>query len=160
MTGSRSWLRVVRVIVIAAGVVSVILIVAKSLDPDAYFYYRFQDRSRWHHPTGSVAVIAAFTLLETAIAYIVFGVTRPGRVWARALPALLLLVPWGYTLGAYVIHAPAFYLLHVVWVWLLISCLTLAVLASGAAHGCSALAHRRAHRASQPLSWEGPDRSC
>ena len=135
MPGIWSWANAARVIVIVAGILAVTTIVAISLDPDAYFYYCDADRSTWRHPTEGVVITAVFTVIETGIAYLVLGVRRGGRVWMRALLALLLLVPWGGFLLQGVVHAPVFYMLHILWIWVLIGCMAVAVVVSGAAHG-------------------------
>lgn len=127
-------LRVVRLVIVGAGLATLTLIVATSLDRGAYFYYRFQDRTQWEYPTAGVAMVAVATLCETALLYFVFGLAKPGRVWARACLALLILAPWSWWVSEFIVNAPGYWQFHVVWVWLVIVSLTVGLVASGLQH--------------------------
>jgi hypothetical protein len=127
-------LRVARLLVLGAGLAAITAIVTTSLDREAYFFYRDQDRTQWEYPSGGVAFVVVMTALETAIAYAVFAVQKPGRVWMRALGGLGLLIPWNLLASQFVVHAPGFWLLHLLWLWLLIAIVALAVLISGMSH--------------------------
>jgi len=56
--------RTAKVAVIGTGIVALIWMVVTSLDRNSYFYYLHQDRSRWEHPTSSVAFIAGAMALS------------------------------------------------------------------------------------------------
>lgn len=126
--------RIPRILILGAGAIAVASIILNSLDRTAYFYYRFQDRTKWEHPTVGVAILAGAAVLETGVAYWVFGMARPGRVWRRALLGLAVLTPWGWFLGLTVIHAPGFYIIHFLWVWLLMVSLACGAALSGGSH--------------------------
>ena len=119
--------------VIGAGVVALIWMVVTSLDRNSYFYYLRQDRSRWEYPTSSVAFIGVAMALETILAYFVLARERPWRMWARALAGLGILVPWGWWISEFIVHAPGYWIVHILWVWLLIALLALSALLSGVA---------------------------
>jgi hypothetical protein len=128
-------LRVVRLVIVGAGLASLTWIVATSLDRRSYFYYGFQDRyGQWEYPTAGVAMVAFATLCETALLYFVFGLTKPGRIWTRGFVALLILAPWSWWVSEFIVHAPGYWLLHVLWVWLVIASLAVGVVASGLQH--------------------------
>jgi len=136
-------IRAARLGVIGAGLAAIVIIVASSLNRDAYFYYRFQDRARWEYPTGGVVLVAAVTAIETAIAYAVLAIKRPGRMWMRALAGLGVMVPWGWCVSEVIVHLPGFWIMHVLWVWLLIVVFGLAALVSAGLHAYSRLARQR-----------------
>jgi hypothetical protein len=128
---------------VGAGVLAIAMIVVSSLDPAQYFSgYDPRHPMRWEHPTKAVAITVAAAFLETAIGFTVFGLRGPGRMWARALVGLVALLPWGWHVGRFVIHAPGFWIVHVLWVWLVVLSLVLAATVSGARHVYS-LAHTR-----------------
>jgi len=55
---------------------------------------------------------------------------------------LALLVPWGWWVSEFVVHAPGFWLLHIVWVWLIIATVAIAAVVSGGAHAYSLFRER------------------
>jgi hypothetical protein len=120
--------------VVLAGLSALVWIVGTSLDPKSYFSYARQGRTGWEHPTSSVAFIAVAVILETALAYFVFALRRPWHIWARALVGLAVLAPWGWWVSEFVVHAPGYWILHIMWVWLLIALLTVGAMFSGARH--------------------------
>lgn len=73
-------------------------------------------------------------LLETALAYFVLALRRPWRLWARAVVGLAVLVPWGWWVSEFVVHAPGYWILHMLWVWILIVLLALSALLSAGTH--------------------------
>ncbi len=109
-------------------------IVVMSFDRRTYFSYRHQYPALWEHPTTDVVLVALATLVETAVACFVFGSEYLGRTWRRGLVGLLILVPWGCLLSMVIIHSPGFWMLHILWVWLLVACMALAALLSGVLH--------------------------
>jgi hypothetical protein len=134
-----------RLIIVLAGVCMATVIIRNSLDPANYFRYGFERHveREWEHPTFGVALVALATLLEAAATYFVFAVGRPGRVWMRGAGMLFVLVPWNAIMSDAVVHAPGFYILHVLWLWAV-----LAVILPGT--GLSLFAHLlerlRSHR--------------
>jgi hypothetical protein len=105
---------------LGAALTAITVTIVVSLNPRNYFYYRLEDREKWTYPLAGVALIVALILLETALTYLVFTARRPSLLWIRALLGLLILGPWGFFVAMWVVHAPMFYLLHIVYVWLLI----------------------------------------
>lgn len=102
--------RVARLVIVGGGLTALTWIVSISFDRRSYFYYRFEDRTQWEHPTAGVALIAFATLFETALLYFVFGLAKPGRVWARACLALWILAPWSWWVSEFIVHAPGYWL--------------------------------------------------
>jgi hypothetical protein len=124
------------VLILLCGALMIALIVRNSLDPDNYFRYAFERKTAepWEHPTGAVAFVALATLLESATMCFVLALTRPGRVWMRGAASLVVLVPWSAVSSAVIVHAPGFYLLHVVWLWGVLAVVVVAVTVSMAMH--------------------------
>jgi hypothetical protein len=135
--------RMMRLAIIAAGLIAAIKIVVTSLDPTTYFFYRQQDRSRWEYPAFGVGFVVLAVAVETGILYGVLAVEKPGRVWMRGLAALAALLPWGLVVSTFVVHAPGFWLLHLIWVWVLILIIGASVLSSGAVHAYGVLRSNR-----------------
>ena len=125
-----------------AGASAVCSIVALSLNRDFYFYYSDEDIPKWRHPTVAVAFLIGAAVLETAAAYWVLGATPLRRAWVRALLAMIPLSLWGAILVPGVIHAPRFYLAHLIWVWGLLTSLGVAALLFGGVHAYSLLRDR------------------
>jgi hypothetical protein len=140
-------LRIARLAIIGAGLIAAVTIVLASIDRSAYFYYRWQDPTQWEYPSFGVAFALVAVGLETAVLYGVLARTGPGRVWMRGLAGLAVLLLWGLVLSTAVMHAPRFWLLHLIWVWTLILITAIAVVSSGAFHAysflCGAMVRRR-----------------
>jgi hypothetical protein len=82
------------------------------------------------------------TVAETGLAYAVYAKRRVAPLWKPASLALLALVPWGMLFSGWVIHAPRFWLLHLLWVWLMIAALMLTALLSVSTAGYRAFCTR------------------
>jgi len=132
--GPEKRLRVRRIVILGAGAVTAVTIFSLSLDSTLYFHYPSGHGRPWEYPSLGVAIVEGATVLETAIAYWIFGSRTRARIWPRALVGTAVLIPWGCILGVGVIHAPIFYLVHLLWVWVMIAVAALAVLTSGAIH--------------------------
>ena len=112
----RLWSRIVFALITLAVVA---LAVHWSLDPNRYFSYDQQHRSEWHYQVGPVIIVCCFIVAEGALAAYVLTATRPQALWMRCLIAL---VPLGLlsALGVMMImHAPSYFHLHSIWVWVL-----------------------------------------
>jgi hypothetical protein len=131
--------RTVQTLVLVAGVTAACSIVATSLNRDLYFHY---PGAEWKYPTAGVAIFIGAVALETVGAWWVFGVTTQFPVWPRALLVLAPPVLWGIMLAQAVIHAPRFYLAHLVWVWCLIIAMGVTALVSGGTHAYTLLRRR------------------
>jgi hypothetical protein len=106
-----------------------------SLNRDAYFYYRHRPRPPWEYPTALVFFVVLAVAAETAVGYAVFAKRRAVPLWMPASLALLVLAPWGMFLSLWVVHAPGFWLLHLLWVWLLIGALLVTAVLSASVNG-------------------------
>ena len=137
-----TWRPAFRVAVVAAGSVAAVTIVAVSLNPDNYFFYRFQDRTSWRHPTAFVLVTILLIATETWIAWQALAAAEFRRLWARALPSIGFLVLFAWAFMFTVIHAPGFHIVHVLWLWLL----TLGLAGAAVLSGASALYERLRER--------------
>ena len=126
---------VTRALFLGVGLTAITLIVLTSLSPKNYFFYRLEDRDKWTYPLAGVALVVGLIVLETAFTYLVFMARRPRPLSLRALLGLLVLGPWGCFVAMWVVHAPMFYLLHIVYVWLLIAIIAFALLISVAYSG-------------------------
>jgi hypothetical protein len=133
--------RIAGLAIVGAGLIAITAIVGVSLDRRAYFFYRFQDRSRWEYPTGAVVFVVVASIIETAILFGAVVPARPGRVWMRALGGLAVMCPWTLIISQFVVHAPGFWLAHLLWAWLVVVILAMAFLVSGAWHAHHRLAH-------------------
>ena len=131
-----------RLAIVAAGLAAAAWIVSSSFDRDSYFYYRFQDRTQWEHPTSGVALVLVATVLETSLALFVFATSRLGRLWIRACVALSALLPWCWWVSQFIIHMPGFWLNHVLWVWLVTSLVAVALVTSALMHAWRAFLSR------------------
>jgi hypothetical protein len=78
---------------------------------------------------------SALVLAEAALAYCVFTAHRPRFFWIRAVGGLVILGAWGCLLLVPIIHAPVFYILRWLYVWLLTSAVALALTVYLAHHG-------------------------
>jgi len=99
-------------------------------------------RSPWEYPTVLVAFVVMATMAETGVAYAVFAKRRASPLWKPAALALLALVPWGMLLSEWVIHSPVFWMLHLVWLWLLIATIGWAAVLSLVSRGYRAVRER------------------
>lgn len=136
--------RVARLAVLGAGLIAIAAIVSASLDPTTYFFDRPQGLANWKYPASGVALATIAVALETAVAYAVLVVRRPGRTWMRALIGLAVLAPWGWGVSrSSMFHAPWYVSLHVLWIWSMIGVLALAASVSGLVHTYSRLRERR-----------------
>jgi hypothetical protein len=127
--------RVRPLLVVGAGACALVAIVTTSLNPDAYFYYQHKPRPPWEFPTTLVLFVVGATIAETCLAYAVFAKRRVGALWKSASLAFLVLVPWSMLFSGWVVHAPGFWLLHLLWVWLLMAALALTAVLSGTVSG-------------------------
>lgn len=134
--------RVRLLLVLGAGSCALVAIITSSLNPDAYFYYRHRPRPPWEYPTALVLFVVLATMAETWVAYTVLAKRHVGRLWKPASLALLALVPWGMIFSGWVVHAPGFWLLHLLWLWLLIATLAVTAVVSISANGYRALRAR------------------
>ena len=91
--------------------------------------------AKWTYPIAGVAVIVALVLAETAFTYSVFTARRPRSFLVRATIGLLVLGAWGSALLVAIVHAPMFYMLHLLHVWLLVAAVALALGVSLARQG-------------------------
>ena len=138
----RRSLRAIRLTVIGIGSAALITILVVSLNRNAYFYYRTQDRTQWAYPAFSVLVVGMSIVVETAVTYAVFGLDI-GRMWQRAFVGLTLLLPWALYTSAVFIHMPVFWLLHILWIWLVVACLAVGGVASAIMHSFAVIRHWR-----------------
>jgi hypothetical protein len=118
--------------------------VVSALNPNAYFYYRPEERTTWQFEVVPVLIVCGIAALETAVAY--FAVWFGGRVrlWLSALIGFVLLLPLILVFGQAFVHMPGFYLINLVWLMLLLSFLGLCTLISGGSHILSVVLRHRA----------------
>ena len=107
-------------------------IVLLSLDRGTYHFYLHDDPTKWQHPTAGVVAAATLALGEALVLSMVLASSYLPRLWQRSLGALTLLIPFALFCSTFVIHAPGFWLVHLLWLWLV----TIAV---GVALGLSAI---------------------
>lgn len=86
-------------------------------------YYSFHDdarRAAWAWKPAGVLLMLAIIALEAAIVAAVIALKRPAALWLRAIFALLPMLPWAFVSSMFVVHAPGYLMLHILWCWLLI----------------------------------------
>ena len=91
-----------------------------SLDARYYFFYEDAERAAWEWQPARVLVMLAVILLEAAVVAAVIALRRPAAMWLRALLALLPMVPWAMMSSVFIVHAPGYLILHILWCWLLV----------------------------------------
>jgi hypothetical protein len=143
--------RVLRLLIRGPATIVISSMILVSLDRTTYSFRRLDDRLEWRHPTVGVAVMAGLTIAEAVIVLLVFERARRRRLWASALIGLAILVPWGCALGLAIIHGPGFYIVHFLWVWVLIAVLAITVLVSGGAHASDRLRRRAGTSSERPV---------
>jgi peptidoglycan/LPS O-acetylase OafA/YrhL len=128
---------------LAIALAAVVAIVAVSLDRNAYFYHWDEDRPKWTYPFSGVLMIIGFTLAETALVYGVLTGRRPRLFWMRAVLGIVVLGTWGTILLLPIVHSPGFYMLHLLYVWLLVTAVALGLAATLVHQGIGWLRVRR-----------------
>jgi len=91
-----------------------------SLDPRYYFFYDDERRAAWAWNPDGVLLMLAIIALEAAVLAAVIALKRPAALWLRAVLALLPMLPWAFMSSMFVVHAPGYLMLHILWCWLLI----------------------------------------
>jgi hypothetical protein len=91
-----------------------------SLDARYYFFYEDAERAAWQWQPTRVLVMLVIILLEAAVVGAVIALKRPAALWLRALLALLPMVPWAMMSSVFIVHAPGYLILHILWCWLLV----------------------------------------
>ncbi|WP_157074324.1 hypothetical protein [Pseudoxanthomonas mexicana] len=104
-----------------------------SLDARYYFFHDGAQRAVWEWAPAGPLTMLAIILLEAAVMAAVIALKRPGALWLRALLALLPMLPWAFVSSMYVVHAPGYVMLHILWCWLLVMVLALMLVVSAGA---------------------------
>lgn len=91
-----------------------------SLDPRYYFFHDDARRAAWAWKPAGVLLMLAIIVLEAAVVAAVIALKRPAALWLRAVFALLLMLPWAFMSSMFVVHAPGYLMLHILWCWLLV----------------------------------------
>jgi hypothetical protein len=128
VTPRRDWLAAA---VVVLGVATAVLVLAASLDRDAYYYYPPERRQTFEYPFGTVALVLTAVVVEFGSATALLKADSVGPRWARGLLSLGLLVPISIVGTASVVHAPGFILVHHLALWALIALLSVVVTVSG-----------------------------
>jgi hypothetical protein len=120
MSTSLKW----RVGVLVAGILTGVLvagsIVLLSLDPERYFRYTHEELNPpWRYPTRAVILLSAVAFVETVVVTLALARRGP-RLALHAGIALILLLPQAVLLSQWVMHSPEFYLLHLLWLYVLV----------------------------------------
>ena len=105
-----------------------------SLDPDNYFFYNQEDKQHWRHPTGHFLVVCGLYIAEAIFIAKAIKLGASTRLWPRTLVATLLFLPWVAFSSMFVVHAPVYLHIHIVWTWLLLAVLVLVTLGSAGRH--------------------------
>lgn len=105
-----------------------------SLDPDNYFFYRDEDRQRWRHPTTHFLIVCVCYVAEAFFVAKALKLGTGKRLWPRTLLATLLFLPWTAFSSIFVVHAPVYLHVHILWTWLLLATLALVTVGSAARH--------------------------
>ncbi|MGO4223682.1 hypothetical protein AB4Y64_17745, partial [Lysobacter sp. TAF61] len=97
-----------------------------SLDPRYYFFYTDADRRLWHYPTMHFLVVCVIYVAESI--FVAATIKLDARLWPRTLVATLIFLPWVAFSSMFVVHAPVYLHVHIVWTWLLLAVLVLITL--------------------------------
>jgi len=80
-----------------------------------------QGTSRYgHNDPGTLGLGIVVTLVELLLALAVLRPWKPGPAWIRLGVALVLLVPWGLFSGIMCLHAGSVFIIHFLWLALLL----------------------------------------
>lgn len=80
----------------------------------------------------SFLIVCAAYLAEACFIALLF---KPGTLlWPRTLLASLVFLPWVAFSSSFVVHAPMYFHVHIVWTWLLLAVLVATTLGSGLRH--------------------------
>lgn len=104
-----------------------------SLDSRYYFFYDDARRAAWEWNPAGVLSMLAIIALEAGLMAAVIAPRRPAALWLRAMLALLPMLPWALMSSMYVMHAPGYVLLHLLWCWLLVLLLAVMLVVSASA---------------------------
>jgi len=106
-----------------------------SLNPENYFFYTDAARLRWRHPTTHFLIVCALYAAEAI--FIAKALKLGVRLWPRTLVASLIFLPWVAFSSMFVVHAPIYLHVHIVWTWLLLIVFILVTFCSAVRHGFS-----------------------
>jgi hypothetical protein len=105
-----------------------------SFDPDNYFFYRQADRQHWHHPTAHFLIVCGLYIAEAFCVAIAIKLRASVRLWPRTMIATLIFLPWVAFSSMFVVHAPVYLHVHIIWTWLLLAVLIMVTLVSVIRH--------------------------
>ncbi|MCR6477455.1 hypothetical protein NU688_14940 [Variovorax sp. ZS18.2.2] len=114
----------------AFALVGLVWIVVSGFWPGADPYMTRRSTAPQPYPLTVVLIACAVVLIETAF---VAAVLRPASYrhsWGRALVAMAVVMAWWFYLGMGIIHQPAYYIVHLQWLALMICGLVLLLLVS------------------------------
>ena len=103
-----------------------------SLDPDNYFFYHQEDKQHWRHPTTHFLIVCGLYIAEAT--FVARSIKLGVRLWPRTLLATMLFLPWVAFSSMFVVHAPVYLHIHIVWTWLLLAALVLVTFGSAGRH--------------------------
>ena len=126
-------------VVAAAAVLAIGFSTWISLDPDNYFFYRQADRQHWHHPTAHFLIVCGLYIAEAIYVAIAVKLGASARLWPRTMFAAFLFLPWVAFSSMFVVHAPVYLHVHIVWTWLLLAVLAIVTIGSAVRHVISSV---------------------
>jgi hypothetical protein len=103
-----------------------------SLNPKFYYFRSSADQAAWSHPTGHFLVVCALYIAEAAL--LAWSVRGGRRLWPRTGVVAVVFAPWAAFSSMFVVHAPGFLHVHLLWTWLVLAVLLLVTLGSGTRH--------------------------
>jgi hypothetical protein len=115
-----TWNRAVGFLVLSGGLIAVAFAFRWSLDPKMYFPgYDLSRPAPFEFPTVFFAMtcglIAVYTLAE-----LISLARMRWPMWLRSLVILMVLVPWTMYASRFFLHMPGFWLVHLLYLWIVV----------------------------------------
>jgi hypothetical protein len=132
---SNRWRRIGPWAILVSSVLAVTAVVGSSLNPEHYYFRSAEARRAFVPDPWDVATAFLLSAGEGAVLCLIICIGPGRRLWRRLLLALVVFVPWLFVLWEQVgTHVPVFLMINALWVALIVTFLTGALLVLSAIH--------------------------
>ena len=114
----------------AFALVGLVWLVVSGFWPGADPYLTRRSTEPQPYPLAAVLIACAAVLIETALVAAVLRPASYNHSWGRALVALAAAMAWWFYLVMGIIHQPAYFIVHLQWLALMVCGLALLLLVS------------------------------